>query len=368
MVARRLAVAASASSLMISTMLRSQTLIRSARPAMPLLPVGVLAAFVIVVSPVSADGVAQSAPAGVIAYSDGRICVVRADGTGGRCLTQGDDSAPISWSADERRLAFERSQDTPNPDDKSVVVIVGADGRHEKSITPPGIVDDYAPDWSPIAPRLAFTRLDHRSGEPSAVFVANGDGSGARPIMANAMYPRWSPDGRKIAFLRQSEGTNELALWVMNANGSKPRLVVRHVVVYVFDWSPDGRKLVFDDRRGKAHVFVVNVDGSGLHRLTRAYREDAQPSWSPDGRRIAFTCSQKNEDICTVNPDGSERRRLTTNRNSDFYPAWSPDSKQLAYVGYGGAYGVAVYVMRSDGSMNRRVTRSSLDLPPSWKP
>lgn len=330
--------------------------------------VGVLAAFVIVVSPVSADDVARSAAAGVIAYSDGRICVVRADGTGGRCLTQGDDSAPISWSADGRRLAFERSQDTPNPDDKSVVVIIGADGRHEKSITPRGIVDDYASAWSPIAPRLAFTRLDHRTGEPSAVFVANGDGSGARLLIPNAENPKWSPDGRKIAFLRQSADNRELALWVANADGTKPRAVARHVVVYVFDWSPDGRKLVFDDRRGKAHVFVVNVDGSGLHRLTRAYREDAQPAWSPDGRKIAFTCSEKSEDICTVNADGSQRRRLTTNRNSDFYAAWSPDSKQLAYVGYGGAFGVAVYVMRSDGTKHRRVTRSSLDLPPSWKP
>jgi Tol biopolymer transport system component len=332
------------------------------------LTVGVLTGFGIVTSLAPADDVVRSAPTGAIAYSDGTICLVRADGTGGRCLTHGDDSAPISWSADGRRLAFERSQDTSNPDDKSVVIIIGADGRHEKSITPPGIVDDYAPAWSPIAARLAFTRLDHRSGEPSAVVIANGNGSGARPLMRNAMYPKWSPNGRKIAFLKQSESADELALWVMDADGSKPRLVARHVVVYVFDWSPDGRKLVFDDRRGKAHVFVVNVDGTGLHRLTRAYREDAQPSWSPDGRKIAFSCSQKDEDICTVNADGSQRRRLTTNRNSDFYAAWSPDSKQIAYVGYGGAFGVAVYVMRSDGSMNRRVTRSSLDLPPSWKP
>ena len=329
---------------------------------------GVLAAFVIVVSPVLADDMSPGAPAGVIAYADGTICLVRADGTGGRCLTHGDDSAPISWSADGRRLAFERSQDTSNPGDKSEVVVIGAEGRHEKSITPPGLVDDYAPDWSPVAPRLAFTRLDHRTDKPNAVFVANGDGSGARPLISNAMFPKWSPDGRKIAFLRQSEDARELALWVANADGSRPRAVARHVVVYVFDWSPDGRKLVFDDRRGKAHVFVVNVDGSGLHRLTRAYREDTQPAWSPDGRKIAFTCSQKNEDICAVNADGSQRRRLTTNRNSDFYAAWSPDSKQIAYVGYGGAFGVAVHVMRSDGSMNSRVTRSSLDLPPSWKP
>jgi hypothetical protein len=64
--------------------------------------------------------------AGVIAYSSGDICLVRADGTGERCVTHsGNNYAPISWSADGLRLAFERVYDA-TPGERSEVLTIGA--------------------------------------------------------------------------------------------------------------------------------------------------------------------------------------------------------------------------------------------------
>jgi Tol biopolymer transport system component len=127
------------------------------------------------------------------------------------------------------------------------------------TITPPGR-EDGAPAWSPVAPRIAFYRLDRRPGGQSGIFVANADGSRARLLAADGGLPIWSPDGRKVAFLTSPVP----GIWVVNADGTGRRLVVRGVRPNVLGWSPDGRKLVFD--AGSAydqHVFVVDASGTG---------------------------------------------------------------------------------------------------------
>ena len=303
----------------------------------------------------------EAVPAGVIAYSDSRICRVNADGTALRCLTRGEDYGPVSWSANGNRLAFERSYDI-TPGERSEVWTVGANGGNQIRVTPPGR-EDGAPAFSPVAPQLTFVRYDRRrNGEQDGIMISREDGTRPRLLVDDGSFPNWAPDGRKIAFLNDAGGIS-----VINTDGTQRRLVVRGVRANTLEWSPDGRMLAFDND-AKGHVFIVNADGTGLHRLTRAFKEDYQPAWSPDGSTIALTCFRTNEDICTVNVDGSQPMRLTTNRRADFRPAWSPDSQWLAYVGYGGQIVSGVFVVRPDGTARRRVTRSSHDLPPTWKP
>lgn len=325
-----------------------------------LLVVGSLAAFGVAVSSAAAGDQAVS-PVGVIAYSDSQICRVNADGRALRCLTHGDDYGPVSWSADGKRLAFERSYDI-TPGERSEVWTVGSNGGNQIRVTPPGR-EDGAPAFSPVAPQLAFVRYDRRrNAEQDGLMISREDGTRPRLLADDGSFPNWAPDGRKIAFLNDAGGIS-----VINTDGTRRRLLVRGVRANTLVWSPNGQMLAFDSGE-KRHVFVVNVDGTGLHRLTRAFREDYQPTWSPDGRTIALTCFRTNQDICTVNVDGTQPTRLTTNRRSDFYPAWSPDSQWLAYVGYGGQIVSGVFVVRFDGTHRRRVTRSSHDLPPAWKP
>ena len=76
----------------------------------------------------------------------------------------------------------------------------------------------------------------------------------------------------------------------MNADGTSPRLVRRNVSGFA-DWSPDGRRFALVvQRAGGNHIFVMNVNGGALRRLTKGCQQDYDPAWSPDGRRIAFTC------------------------------------------------------------------------------
>ena len=144
------------------------------------------------------------------------------------------------------------------------------------------------------------------------------DGSGQTELPRNVPFGgAWSPDGKRIAFAHvdSSPGNGPDAnagLWVVNADGSNPRRVVRYAVGSNPAWSPDGRRIAFrrfDRLAGNSDLYVVNADGSGLRRLTR-HAENVPRSfaWSPDGRTIAFL---HNREVYIVKADGSDERRLT---------------------------------------------------------
>ena len=331
--------------------------------------IAVIACLTVAVS-LAAAHVNADRPDGTIAYSSGEIWLVDADASGKskRLTRTSDNYAPVVWSADGRWVAFERHYDGPQRDCCVEVRIVRADGRATVKLTPRG-AEDADPDWSPTAPRIAFAR---RYGYGAiGVYVADADGSRVRRIMDNADSPAWSPDGRRIAY--SSRGRT--GIYVMNADGTGSRLVRRGAHSAV-SWSPNGRMLLFSavNARGSAtQAWVVNVDGSGLRRVTKQCADVSYPAWSPDGRRIAFACirtrPQTNvHDIYTANFNGTGLRQLTTNPRSDTHPAWSPDGQWIAYVGYAGEYDNGVWVMRSDGTKRQRLTSYTHDSAPSWRP
>ena len=106
---------------------------------------------------------------------------------------------------------------------------------------------------------------------------------------------------------------------------------------FQFRWSPDGRKIAFvgfesGARRGvKGRITVMNANGSGLHALQGtegwAYGPDAEfgPVWSPDSRAIAFVSDRGgNHDIYVLNADGSGMQNVTRDPGTDISPAWAP--------------------------------------------
>jgi TolB protein len=221
----------------------------------------------------SPDGrkIAFTNAAGIFAMNpDGSEHRRLARGVGGR-------TASLVWSPDGRRLAL--LADGENGDFNFNLYVVNTDGSGPRNVTHGGGVSD--PAWSPDGRKIAFVRDRNDNAD---VFVVNADGSGPRRLTrtpASDSAPAWAPDGQKIVFVSNRGGTYEV--YVMNADGSGQRALGARTVggrgqfrgeVAAPDdapaWSPDGRKIAFVSNRDGTHeVYVMNADGSGQLRLTR---------------------------------------------------------------------------------------------------
>jgi TolB protein len=302
-------------------------------------------------------------------HSSAETYVMNADGSGRRKL-------PREWaspSPDWRRVAFTRKWGVRHRFRNGVVVrysdiwVMDAHGRGLRRLTRGGISD--GPVWSPDGRRIAFLKNhslppgDHeklKGADRAEIYVVNADGSGLRKVTRHRQVypgsPVWSPDGTRIAFGSGHE------IYVVNVDGSGLRNLTAGPGGAQWDptWSPDGRKLAFKSLRdGNAEIYVVSADGSGLRRLTHSPDyTDVGPVWSPDGRRILFVRAEYrtgNSEILIMNADGSGQRNLTRHPSEDASPAWSPDSRRIVFVSKRDGH-AEIYVMNADGSRLRRLT------------
>jgi dipeptidyl aminopeptidase/acylaminoacyl peptidase len=196
--------------------------------------------------------------------------------------------------------------------------------------------------------------------------------------------PRWSPDGRRVAFVRTKD--DDTQVWLMSIAGGEPAPVTSLPPgkISALEWSPDGSRLaiVFHKdadpslRREKKqptlrhitrllykeegtglldaerhHLHVVWVGEKRTVQLTQGDWDDAMPAWSPDGLWIAFVSNRHPDadyragesDVWVVAAGGGEPRKLPKPAGPAFCPRWSPDGKQIAFLGHDapkGAWGV----------------------------
>ncbi|WP_419932220.1 cell wall-binding repeat-containing protein [Candidatus Poriferisodalis sp.] len=214
---------------------------------------------------------------------------------------------------------------------------------------------------SPLDPDIAEPALDcgGNSTDPPSQLIAG---------TTFAREPAWSPDCTKIAYIHV--GTMTIA----DADGSNATAVLRTPGASLNQpaWSPDGTKIAlsvlsFEGGTGYAsqrrHIYVADVDGTNLTRITEGTVEDDYPTWSPDSTQIAFhrttwqdrTVSPPvgtDRYIVIVDADGANQAEINKGGGWESHPAWSPDGSQLA-VGTGLRLGV----MNTDGTNLR-----------SWEP
>jgi hypothetical protein len=182
---------------------------------------------------------------------------------------------------------------------------------------------------SPDGSRIAFD--SDREGV-RAVFVASADGRDARRISGPgyAAVPSWSPDGRRIAFVRADPGASHVwNLWMSDPDGGNIRRLTQHTVGQTWgaSWFPDGRRIAYsvetrliilDIETGQRQTFESPARG----RLVRT------PAVSPDGGRIIFQVHREGTWVFDV--ADARMRRVLDDPTAEEY-AWTPDGRRVAF-------------------------------------
>ena len=299
-------------------------------------------------------------------------------------VTPASSTAMHRGSVKNGRILFQRYVG-----DIQQLFTIKPDGKGIRQVTSGSQTSEYG-NWSPKGSRIVFDRSPAPTGNVlGVIYRMNADGSKVVPLTGDfsasgrfTEAPAWSPDGRQIAFhLYTLAGPYTDGIWVMNRDGSNLRQVTKGPGLAGAGptdcacdsdprFSPDGRRIAFDREPNavQAAVFVVNVDGSGLRRLTPWRIDAGDPKWSPDGSRLVYASyldphPGKSSNLYTIRPDGTRRSKLTHNRGGNgnsAYPAWSPDGKlivfarnRLALVSHSRN---ELYIMPANGGRAKRLT------------
>ena len=158
-----------------------------------------------------------------------------------------------------------------------------------------------------------------------------------------------------LAFVSERDGNPEI--YSINVDGTGLARMTNNAAADVDPaWSPDGKRIAFaSDRDGSSAIYVMNADGSNVVRRTDAGAWNEAPAWSPDGRKIAFSSLRDGQFgiyVMNVDEDWSSPTRVGYDRGWNAHPAWSPDGSKIAFVSDWRAFDFAydLYSMNADGS------------------
>ena len=182
-------------------------------------------------------------------------------------------------------------------------------------------------------------------------------------------------------------GPGNTQVMVADGNGRNARpLLQQSGFDYNASLSADGKWVVFTSERGdSADIFRARIDGTGLEQLTDDRAYDDYAALSPDGSQLAFVSTRGtgNANIWVLDLATRKLTNLTAGSPGDYRPSWSPDGRQIAFSSIRDAtpmqrvtdpaldarvMSIDVYVMQSDGSGVRRLTREGGVMMPSWSP
>lgn len=228
--------------------------------------------------------------------------------------------------------------------------------------------------------------------------------------------PRWSPDGRYLAFISSRQDAKGGQVWILDRRGGEAQQLTRvKGGVSEFAWSPDARRiaLVLDEETdsvarkdtlehktpkpividrynfkrdvagilgtSRSHLAVLDFATKQIDTLTRGLDDDDSPSWSPDGQRIAFVRQSvpepgraRDQDVFVIDVRrGASPRQLTDFDGPDGgLPSWSPDGKWIAFTRgdepkYSAYHLNKLAIVSSDASAPARIVTTTLDRPVS---
>ncbi len=284
------------------------------------------------------------------------------------------DLFSLEWAADPQmrpdggavayvRASYDVMTDAPR---RSIWLVNPATGQQSPLIA--GVAGNGSPRWSPDGRRLAYVSTSEE-GRPQ-LFVRWMDSGASARVTSLPDAPgsiAWSPDGRYLAFtlFEPDEG---LALGKPLSKPEGAKWAEPLTIIDQMTYRADGAGYL---KPGYNHIWVVAADGGAPRQLTfGAFDEGGQLSWGADSRSIVFSSSRDKDwkrepqesDIFSVDVASGTVSQLTHRKGPDIEAVVSPDGKSIAYTGFDdhfrGYENQRLYVMNRDGSNVRMLTGS----------
>jgi Tol biopolymer transport system component len=295
---------------------------------------------------------------------------------GGRAIdltanSPGNDAQP-AFSPDGEQIAFRSDRDGGG------LFVMGATGESVRRITSAGT----DPRWSPDGRRLAYATeaVDDpysRSVRSELWTVDVASGQAAKLWSGDGVQPVWSPRGTRIAFWANDSGQRDIK--TIASSGGAPVAVTRDAATdWAPEWSPDGRWLYFvSDRGGSPNLWRIAIDEStgavsgAPEMVTNGVRTIASARFARDGSKMVLAATDRSFDLSLYSLDPARPERLSL-RSTLHSPSlgWCAPSHTAAWLACTSRSGQEdIVLMRSDGSETRRLTDDAFkDRIASWSP
>lgn len=244
------------------------------------------------------------------------------------------------------------------------------------------------PQISPDGRRVVYTvqRVERETEKKyTNLWLVDAEGDG-RPRQftwgkQSDSQPRWSPDGRTIAFLSNRGNEEQSQLYLIAVDGGEARPLTELKGFFGgYEWSPDGSKFVVQFRQKDAdalerekdenkkklgvsyrhitrtdykfdgvgylpkerwHIWVVDAESGEATQLTEGDKDETEPHWSPDGRTILFNSNRSDQpdmdmdatELYLIPAEGGEMRQIAARPGRKYAAVFSPDGQHIAYLG-----------------------------------
>jgi Tol biopolymer transport system component len=253
----------------------------------------------------------------------------------------GATASPLHLSfARNGQLAYSAQTEIRNLRNVSFNPATGIVGK-PVSITQ-GSMQLWFPDPSPDGEWLAAYSM----GQQRHIFVMRTDGTEQRDLTPDNFrhyWPRWSPDGRRIAF--SSRRTGDYELFIMNRDGSGVRQLTQSAGGHYSPWSPDGRMIAYSIHTPKNDCIIVDADKAWgdqkliyLSALSDASLSFEGWSWSRDGKKLAGIKHLPNGVHSGIGIYDLETKTYDWLTDFGDWPIWLNDNRRLLFVSQGNLF------------------------------
>ena len=245
------------------------------------------------------------------------------------------------------------------------------DGSNQKAFTHYNSISTF-PCVSHDGTKVAFTSYVH--GRPEIIMFSTLSGQklpyyNQRASMNAASD--FTPDDRKL-LIYSTAGGSYSQLFLTNIDGSGlQRLTFGNYISVEGKVNPkNGRTIVFvSDRSGMPQIYTMSLDGAGETRLTSGEGEAVNPSWSPDGQHIAFAWTRGfepgNYNIFVMDVASGQLTQLTHGAGRNENPSWAPDGVHLAFSSGQNGH-LQIWTMLANGESRQQLTTGGDNEKPVW--